>query len=127
MPANTTQSPENAPKYAHHREGVSAVDVLANYTKKHGMAMDTYEWAHIQVRPQGGADPSVRVYWWSEAATAWVVDKDLPVVAGEGADTPYEFTVPCRGRRMFVAVTAIAAGTADVHVAGFRTNIQPTA
>ena len=127
MPANTTQSPELAPKYALHREDVAAADVIANVAKGNGMNMETYEKAHIQVAPAGGANPSVRVYWWSEELSVFVVDKNLSVVAGEGANTGYEFTVDCRGRRMFVAVTTIAAGTAKVLVSGFRTTVQPVA
>jgi hypothetical protein len=127
MPANTTQSPELAPEYALHREGVAVVDVIANVAKTQGMNMATYERAHIQVIPSGGADPTVRVHWWSEEAGRFVVDKDYIAVAGEGANTPYEFTVNCRGRRMFVAITVLAGGTANVRVSGFRTQVQPTA
>lgn len=123
MPA--TQSPESAPRYALHRDARTGPDTLADVPKGAGMNMEGYENAHIQVVPSGGANPNVAVYWWSEAATAWVQEHTPITRAGVGVDTPYEFTVQPRGRRMLVAFAALAAGQASVYVAGFRTVVQP--
>jgi hypothetical protein len=73
----------------------------------------------VQVVPSGGANPSVAVFWWSEEAEKFVQEHVALAKAGVGVNAPYEFTVESRGRIMFVAVTAIAAGTVDVYVSGF--------
>jgi hypothetical protein len=130
----TTQSPELSPDYALHRDGVAAVELDATvraagvgYTKKSGMNLASYEHAHIQVIPSGGANPDVTVWWWSEAASAWVQEHTPLTRAGVGANTPFEFTIQPRGRRFFVSVPTLAAGAVSVYVAGFRTTIQPVA
>lgn len=127
MPDPTIRtSPAGSPNYALYRQGVAAVDNLTNVPKAHGMNMSTYDRAHIQVMPAGGANPTVRVYYWSEEASAFIQSTEA-AVAGVGADTPHEFTVECRGRIMFVAVTVLAGGTVDIAVSGSRVFDQPSA
>jgi len=112
--------PKKAPEYAHHRSGVTTPDVIATTPQTQGINCSNYQHAHIQVVPSGGANPNVAVYWWSEDGGVWVQEHTPITRSGVGVDTPYEFTVECRGRIMLVAVTAIAAGECDVYVAGFE-------
>lgn len=106
--------------------------IVVNFTggtvgvpEAHSINMATYENAHIAVIPSGGANPTVRVYYWNEHAEAYV--PDAVAVAGAGVDTPYMFTVQCRSRKMFVAVTVIGAGQCDITVSGSRLVDQPAA
>jgi hypothetical protein len=79
-----------------------------------------YDLAHVQVIPTGGANPSIEVMFWSEAASMFVSAAPKLTTAGQGVDTPYEVTVPVAGRRMLVSITAIGAGSCDIYVAAFR-------
>jgi hypothetical protein len=109
---------DRSPNYTEHRKDVSAADTVFN-DEKLGINMKDYEKAHIQVVPAGGADPSVTIRYWSPAKGAYI-DEQTPITkAGVGVNVAYEFTVDCYGRKMFVEVSTIAAGTADVYVAGF--------
>lgn len=118
--ADIKGNPKLAPDYALHRSEVAAADTLPEAIRAHGINMASYSHAHIQVVPSGGANPSVGVQWWSEAAGEFVQEQAPIAKAGVGVDTPYEFTVECRGRIMLVPITAIAAGAVDVHVAGYN-------
>ena len=111
--------PKKAPDYALHRDAVAAVDVIANVKQGSGINCANYQYANIQVVPSGGANPNVAVYWWSEQAMKFVQEHTPIAKAGVGVNTPFEFTVECNGRKMFVAVTAITAGACDVLVSGF--------
>jgi hypothetical protein len=82
------------------------------------MNMDGHEVANVQVVPEGGANPSVSVYWWSDAANAFVQEHVPITKAGVGINTPFEFSVQANGRIMFVAIAAISAGSASVYVSG---------
>lgn len=112
--------PKKAPDYAQHRSDVAAPDVIANVPRTQGINTTGYQHAHIQVVPSGGANPTVVVYWWSESAEVFVADHTDITKAGVGADTPFEFTVECRGRIMLVAISVIAAGVCDVYVSGYE-------
>lgn len=116
----TTQSIKHAPEYVAHREGLTAPDAAPPQTNKTlGMATDGYLAAHIQVLPSGGANPSVQVQVWSEALGQFITPVDTDFAqTGAGADTPYEFTIFCRSRRIWVRATALAAGSVDIYVAG---------
>jgi hypothetical protein len=94
----------------------------------HSINMATYENAHITVIPTGGANPTVRVFYWNEhiGNGGGYAAQDV-AVAGAGADTPYTFTVQCRSRKMFVAVTVLAAGAVAIAVSGSRLIDQPSA
>lgn len=116
-------SPNKAPEYAIHRENVVAVDTIANVAKGDGINCANYKYAHVQVIPKlaSGANPTVAVYWWSEAAGKFAQENPALTKAGVGANAPYEFTVECRGRRMFIAVSVMASGSVDsILVSGFE-------
>lgn len=81
--------------------------------------MDGYQFANVQVIPSGGANPNLEIMWWSEAANQFIQEHTPLTKAGVGIDTPFEFTVECFGRNMFVAVTTLAAGKAEIYVSGF--------
>lgn len=83
------------------------------------MNLAGYETAIVQVVPTGGANPSIEVLFWSEAAESFVSEVPALAVAGQGADKPYEVRVPALGRKMLVKVTAIAAGSVDIFIAAF--------
>lgn len=116
--ADIRRSPEKAPGYARHRDAVSAVDALATVPQEHGINMDGHEWANIQIVPEGGANPTVAVSWWSAAAGVFIQEHVPISKAGVGVNVPFEFSIPANGRIMFVAVTAITAGTTSVYVSG---------
>ena len=115
-------SPNRSPNYRVYRTGVAAAEIpaaIAAVSKDSGINMSMYEYANVQVLPSAGANPSVEVYWWSEKAGKFIKEHTAIAKAGIGANVPYEFTVQCLGRIMYVAVTAIAAGSTDICVAGF--------
>ncbi len=118
--ADISGNPQLAPTYALHRSVVTAADTLPETERAHGINMASHTNAHIQVVPTGGANPDVAVLWWSEAAGRFVQEHTPITRAGVGVDTPYEFDVDSRGRIMFVAITAIVAGSVDVHVSGYN-------
>lgn len=118
--ADISANPKLAPDYALHRDAVAAADTLPEGERAHGINMASNTHAHIQVVPSGGANPNVGVLWWSEAAGAFVQEQIPILKAGVDADTPYEFTVECRGRIMFVPVTLIAVGAVSIYVAGYN-------
>lgn len=116
-------SPNKAPEYAVHRENITAVDTIANFKRGDGINMANYKYAHIQVipKPASGANPTVAVYWWSEAAGKFAQENPALTKAGVGANAPYEFTVECGGRRMFIAVTVLAVGEVEnILVSGYE-------
>ena len=112
------RSPKHAPEYAHHRAVRDAVDTLPETDLRHGMNMSGYLYAHVQVLPSSGANPSVEVLVWGQGR--FVQLSPAETRAGVGADTPYELTFPCRSRIIFVAVTGgVSPGQAvDIFVAG---------
>lgn len=118
-------SARKAPEYAIHREDISAVEAVANFVKGDAINMANYKYAHIQVlpTPTSDANPTVTVYWWSEALSKFVQENPTLTRAGVGANIPYEFTVECKGRRMLVLVTTLALGSVDaITVSGFEIN-----
>lgn len=124
MADTIVSTPPLAPTYGLHRLVEDAPDTPPQATKTAGINMAGYEWAHIQVVPQEGTEtPDIQVQFWSEEAAAYIDPLDLlkfehPSVAG----TPYEVTVQCAGRWMYVLVTAgvAAAEAVRVFVAGAR-------
>lgn len=127
MPAPTRNaSPSLAPAYTLYRQEVVAVDVVADATRQMGMNMEGYEYAHIQVIPTG-VDATVQVYAWSDAVGEFIEVDEFTAVAGVGSGVPHEFTIACRSRVIFVAVTVLAAGSCDIAVAGSRYIVQPVA
>lgn len=116
-------SARKAPDYARHRENIVAADSVANFKKGDAISMANYAYAHIQVIPQllSDANPTVKVYWWSETLGKFVQENPTLVKVGVGANIPYEFTVECRGRRMLVLVSVLATGVVDaIMVGGFE-------
>ena len=116
MADETTRSPKSAPEYALHRVVKAAADVLPETNQANGMNMRGYERAHIQVVPVDGANPSVQVLWWSPQAAQFINDYTPITRAGQGVNTPYEFSVEARARVLFVAVTSGVAGGQTVRV-----------
>lgn len=116
-------SPSKAPDYVIHRENIIAAEAVTAFEKGDAINMANYHSAHIQVipTPASGGNPTVVVYWWSEVADKFVQENPALTKAGVGANVPYEFTVECRGRRMLVLVSVLAAGTVDaIMVSGFE-------
>lgn len=111
-----------APKYQLYRKAITANDTLPVTDIKAGVNFGEYEKAHIQVLPSGGANPTLAVLWWSEAAGRFVAENPALTKAGAGVDTPYEFTIDARGRIGYIAMTTIVAGSVDILVSGFGLN-----
>ena len=115
--------------YRLHRFLDAVVDVLPEQVKSRGVVMSEHSEALIQVCPEGGANPALRILFWSEGANGGAgqfIDDSTPIViAAKGVNTPHEFAVSCKGRRIFVAVTGGVAGgqTCRVYVAGYNANL----
>ncbi|PNX52105.1 MAG: hypothetical protein BV456_00740 [Thermoplasmata archaeon M8B2D] len=106
-----------SPEYILHRSGITAADsTFTSYD--HGVNTSYYKKANIQVVPSGGANPTVNVMWWCESASKFINEHVAIEKAGIGANTPFEFTVDCLRRTMFVAVSAISTGSVDILVSG---------
>lgn len=109
----------SAPKYTLHRQNVIAPDGAITNDMQ-GFNASGYEKLHVQVVAEDGANPSVEVLVWSSQLGQFISCHTPLAFTGKGVDTSYEFTIDALGRQMFVAVTAIAAGTASVHIAGWH-------
>lgn len=110
-----------APKYSIHRNGITAADGAASTNERDGESFAGYDLGIVQIIPSGGANPTVELMVWSEAAGKFISANPAASKTGLGADTPYEFTFTAAGRKFWVMVTALAAGSVDVYVAGHRT------
>ncbi len=110
---------QDSPKFVRHRRAVAAVDSVFTDSRRAANCKG-FEQLRIQVVPSGGADPTVEVMFWSDGAGRFISAHTALTYAGKGADTPYEIVVPVYGQKVFVAFTTLAAGAADVWVAGFR-------
>lgn len=115
----TARSPQHAPRYALYRDAISVADTITSITKKQCINMEGHDKALIQVIPGAAANPTVAVYWWSDEAGRILQDNPAITKAGVGAGVPYEFSVDCCGRQMFVAVTTIADDPCKIAVAGY--------
>lgn len=110
-----------APNYGLHRENIAVVDAGNITNKKKGINCGAYRYANIQVVPLTGAgNPTVEVLFWSEKAGKFIKAHTALTKAGIGAGVPYEFTVECNGRIMFVFVTGTLTGGVNVYVSGYE-------
>jgi hypothetical protein len=75
-----------------------------------------YEYAHIQVIPDGGAATVAVGYWCEEAEAAIVVNP----AESYSSVNPFEITVAVRGRMLALAVTV--TGSAKVLASAFNWN-----
>jgi hypothetical protein len=115
-----TMSLTRAPEYKAHRTAVAAVDSSNPTTDSVGIQCREFQRLHVQVIPSTLCNPSVEVIFWSEAKSAFISAHTALAFAGKGAGVAYEFTVDVEGRLPFVKFTTLAAGTCNVHVAGWR-------
>jgi len=117
------QSTNLAPRSVLHRDAIAAADVVANVVFDFGLQTEDNEYVHFVVEPSGDANPSASVYYWESLANdgdgMWVVDADFTTLTGAGANIPYAFSVPARGRVILVALTVIASGAVNVFASGF--------
>jgi len=117
---STTRSIQHAPDYSAHREAVAGADGLpATLTNKTvGMNCHGYLSSLVQIVPSGGSNPTVELLTWSDAAGHFIPQVPAAIFAAPGADLPFEITVECRSRIIFVRFTINAAGVADAYIAG---------
>lgn len=111
------------PNYIQHRSGVTATDTLPITNRRRGANIGGYKTALLHVVPSGGANPTVQVLYWSEAASAFVRGHTATAFAGVGADTPFVAPVDVHGQTIFVAVTTLAAGSVDIYVSAGPENV----
>ncbi len=121
--ADPQSSIVKAPDYAFYRS-VASADPTDETDVNHGMNCANYEHANVQVIPNAGVTPTVEIRWWSAEAGKFVSESTAITKAGPGAGVPYEFSVACYGRIMFVKVT-VATGPVKIYVSGFNP-IHPT-
>jgi len=122
MSEELTGSLSHTPVYAYHRYLSGASDTPPETVKRHGLNTAGFQFAHVQVVPVDGANPNVKVLFWSEEAAKFVEKHSSLSFASKGVDTPYEFDVECNGRTMFVSVpSGVTAGQkCRVYAAGFN-------
>jgi len=122
MSEELTGSLSHTPVYAFHRYLFGASDTPPETVKRHGLNTEGFQFAHVQVVPVDGANPDVKVLFWSEKAAQFVEKHSSLAFAGKGANIPYEFDVECNGRTMFVSVPSGVGGgqTCRVYAAGFN-------
>ncbi|KKN42115.1 hypothetical protein LCGC14_0716470 [marine sediment metagenome] len=116
------RAPALAPNYVRHRLVKGAIDTGDITNQRRGMNMASHSHAHVQVLPKNGANPDVKILFWSSAIGKFI-DPDVEIaVTGKGADVPYEFTFEPRGRIFFVFVTGTVTGDdeVEIQVAGFN-------
>lgn len=114
-----TRAPAMAPDYALYRQGVAAADAGPYSVKEHGINMGDYRFANIQALPAVGANPTLRVLFWSDRLGQFIRSNPDLTVTGAGAGIAYEYTVECRGRIMLVELTGTLTGGVDVLVSGY--------
>ena len=116
MSIETKRSPMLAPGYALHRYVAEAIDSLPETVQAHGMNMAGHGIANIQVVPSDGANPDIKVLFWSEEASAFI-DKHVALAfAGKGANVAYELDLDVNGREIFIAVIGGVAAGQKVHI-----------
>lgn len=122
MSEELKRSPSHAPNYVKHRYLKGGVDTPPESAQQHGINMQGYEYAHIQVVPSSGANPDIKVQFWSPKADQFVSEHSGSNFAGKGNGVAYEVTVPCHGREMFVLISGGIAGVEEcwVYVSGFN-------
>ncbi len=113
-------SPKIAPDYGHHRMAVATADVLANVKKAHGMNMGGYRLANVQIAPGASGNPTVDVYFWSEALSLFVQEHTPLTFAAVGVGIGWEATIECNGRRIFVGLTGTLTSGVDVYISGYE-------
>jgi hypothetical protein len=114
------QSVKNSPKYTLVRT-VTAADSAPSDNDRDAVSFDGFDIGLFQIVPSGGANPSVELMAWCDAAGAFISANTKAEYTGMGANVPYEFTVSAAGRKFWVNVTALAAGTVQIYAAGHRT------
>ncbi|MGW8177875.1 MAG: hypothetical protein ACWGQW_03660 [bacterium] len=118
-------SPQLAPDYGTHRKSVVSNDSLPEQNIKHGINMGGYGKAHIQVIPGATSNPTAQVLVWSDEKGAFISLAPAVSQAGMGAGTPYEFTMDCMGRIIFVALTTGVNDECKVFVSGYDMQHTP--
>ncbi len=121
----TTHNPTLAPVYARHRVVEGAIDTdPTTIDERRAMNMASHSHAHVQIIPTNGANPDVKVLFWSEAAGRFIDPHPDQAISftGQGADVPYEFTFEPRGRKIFIFVTGTVTGNdvVEIQVAGYN-------
>lgn len=118
------RAPALAPDYVRHRLVKGAVDTGTITDQRRGMNSESHAQAHVQVLPSNGADPDVKILFFSPAKGEFIDPHPDQAITftGVGADVPYEFTFEPRGRIFFVFVTGTVTGDdeVDVQVAGYN-------
>lgn len=127
MAFNTSKgqrAPALAPDYARHRLVKGAIDTGTITEVRKGMNTESHAQVHVQILPSNGANPDVKILFFSPALGRFIDPHPDQAIAftGQGADVPYEFTFEARGRIFFVFVTGTVTGDdeVDVQVAGFN-------
>ena len=104
------QSLSLSPKYTLIRDDLTADDVVADISSAYGINTEDYFYTCFQVVPSGDSDPAVAIYYWSNATTKWVLDKDFTALSGNGQNIAFEFKVETKGRIILPVVTSVGAG-----------------
>jgi len=116
MSIETKRSPLLAPDYALHRYVAEAPDTPPEINKAHGVNMAGHRFANIQIVPSDGANPDIKVRFWSEEASRFIDKHTALAYAGKGVNVPWELDVDVYGRIIFVTVVGGVAAGQKVHI-----------
>lgn len=123
--ANITHSTNvsNAPNFVLYRT-LDTAESSSSSTREHGVNLQGYEYALIEVVPSDGANPTVEVEWWSEGANSFVSEHTSITLTGKGADTSFAAApIEAIGRVMHVRASTLATGSVKIYVAGYNTSL----
>lgn len=112
----------SSPEFNAHREGVTAADVSLPTKAAAGVNARGFRWALIDVVKASGTitDLDLQIYFWSEAADAFVPSNDSAHTVTNLTDS-IRFAVPVYGQVFWVNVDALTGTSPEVeiHVAGY--------
>jgi hypothetical protein len=115
-----SQSVSDTPLYSIHRSGVTVIDAAVPTVETAGSNFSGFDTACFQIVASGGANPTIEVMEWCEAAEKFVSQNPKVTAAGLGVNTTYSIATPAHGRKLWISVTTIVGGAVTIYAAGRR-------
>ncbi len=114
----TQSSIVKAPDYILYRQTIDK-DTGDITDKRLGLNCSNYQYANIQIVPNGTSNPTINILFWSEALGMFVEANPEVSRSGAGPGIGYEFSFECYGRIIFAYVVA-GIGGCDIYASGFN-------